>query len=921
MLGRSPGGLAEQVAGARRLETELLAMQGAALALVEAAGEAGPQFGRAVASHVRPMRHLGSTSLAVLLGPLDHHVLRALRSSERAGQLSPDVTNAQAVCARMPELLAGIRPATAPMSWLLRRGSRRDRVEQALQAAEELVTWGQANAVVPRFQWAVSEITGAAQAADPIFDPIARPGHYRGIVEALGFPADTALAWRSIRPLVARRRVLSDAEHARAVEARLADEVRRAFGALRARMVTLALREIPVAKLRGTVREGGLRLAALERAGLRTVQDLLERAGSLTFIPGVGDQTAAQALGAARALAKAVEDDLAFRVDLDESDPQATQLLQRLTDWGQVAIPLRRLSAGIEAAEACLISFRGMPVIADGFIGLIGVEDGASETVDAEYRDWASWERTYEPELGALRRATNTAASGEDAWKAFRSHAADYYAWLGQVVGIDVSAEVQAGHLPAEIADAVRAQPLDTSLFIASLRGYQEFGAKYLLVQRRTILGDDMGLGKTVQAIAAMAHVAASGQHHSLVVCPASVLVNWTREISRHSRLRAFALHGADRHTNVVAWRRYGGVGVTTYGQLDTLDLRSSDRLGLLVADEAHYVKNSHTRRGRAVAAAIHRAERVALMTGTPLENRLEEFQALVRYVQPRLLDHIDATAAVAGARAFRDRIAPVYLRRNQSDVLSELPPVAHIDEWVELLPGDRRAHDGAVGRGNFMELRRSAFLGDGVDTAKARRLVELVCEARDNGRKTVVFSYFRDVVDAVVAHLRDHVTVIGPITGSVPPEQRQRMIDLLKQASEPVVLVSQIDAGGVGTNIQAASVVVLCEPQVKPSAEHQAVARVHRLGQVHHVQVYRLLGVDTVDQRMLEILAEKQRAFDAYVRESAVTSVAPEAVDISEPELARRVFAAEQRLLASRLSKGGGLRPVIPSTDDSVGR
>jgi SNF2 family DNA or RNA helicase len=138
-----------------------------------------------------------------------------------------------------------------------------------------------------------------------------------------------------------------------------------------------------------------------------------------------------------------------------------------------------------------------------------------------------------------------------------------------------------------------------------------------------------------------------------------------------------------------------------------------------------------------------------------------------------------------------------------------------------------------------------------------------------------------------------------GPLTGSVPAARRQELVDAFAAHRGPAVLVSQIQAGGVGLNIQAASVVVLCEPQVKPTIEEQAIARSHRMGQVRGVQVHRLLTPDSVDTRMLELLASKRRLFDQYARRSDIADATPDAVDISEAELARQVVAAERRRLA----------------------
>jgi SNF2 family DNA or RNA helicase len=196
------------------------------------------------------------------------------------------------------------------------------------------------------------------------------------------------------------------------------------------------------------------------------------------------------------------------------------------------------------------------------------------------------------------------------------------------------------------------------------------------------------------------------------------------------------------------------------------------------------------------------------------------------------------------------------------------------------------------------MAMRRAAFaVPDPRQSAKLERLLEIVDEANANGRKVVVFSYFRDVLETVARALGNRV--VGPLTGSTASVARQRFVDDFSTAATAGVLVAQIEAGGVGLNIQAASVVILCEPQVKPTTEAQAIARAHRMGQVRTVQVHRLLVADSVDQRMLEILGGKKALFDAYVRDSALTAAAPGAVDISEAQLARTIVEQEQERLA----------------------
>ena len=142
------------------------------------------------------------------------------------------------------------------------------------------------------------------------------------------------------------------------------------------------------------------------------------------------------------------------------------------------------------------------------------------------------------------------------------------------------------------------------------------------------------------------------------------------------------------------------------------------------------------------------------------------------------------------------------------------------------------------------------------------------------------------------------HGRVFGPISGSVPPARRQRLVDDFAAAPGHAVLLAQIEAGGVGLNMQAASVVILCEPQLKPTVEHQAVARAHRMGQVRSVQVHRLLCTGGVDERLVRLLENKSRLFDAYARRSAVAESTPDAVDISDLALARRIVEEEQARL-----------------------
>ena len=484
----------------------------------------------------------------------------------------------------------------------------------------------------------------------------------------------------------------------------------------------------------------------------------------------------------------------------------------------------------------------------------------------------------------------------------FHANYADYAALLDATLNRRVRGKdarlpsLAAGGLPLDVAGRVESQSLNLTGLKANLRPYQAFGVKYLVRQSRTILGDEMGLGKTLQAIAALVHVStAEKATHFLVVAPGSVLINWQRELARFSALEVAPLTGPpqERHAKYQAWRRNGGVALTSYETLTSLAI---DAVGLdhLIVDEAHFVKNPQAKRTQAVIRLLDDARRVTLMTGTPMENRPGEFIHLLGMVDPKraadLRRHDSGIQLLTLANAeFRDAVAPVYLRRNQSDVLKELPDRIEVDEWIDLNGSDSTAYRDLASGGALMTLRWAVTIGAGVASTKIERMRELVDEHRDEGRKILVFSYFVRVLDVVEQSLG----TVFRIDGGTSSGGRQSVLDAFGKAADGAVLLAQIDVGGVGLNIQAASVVILMEPQLKPSTESQAIARAHRMGQSKVVMVHRILARESIDERIVELLRRKTESFDAYARGSALKDASPmaQAVDAApalEAELRR---------------------------------
>src|SRR5699024_2688491 len=248
------------------------------------------------------------------------------------------------------------------------------------------------------------------------------------------------------------------------------------------------------------------------------------------------------------------------------------------------------------------------------------------------------------------------------------------------------------------------------------LRGYQSFGARFTVVQKKVLLGDDMGLGKTIQAISVAAHLTATEDNfRTLVVVPASVIVNWVRECRRFTDLPIFVAHGQDKKAAVTAWADTNGILICTYAGARSLDIPAPC---LIIADEAHMIKNPTSKRSQACARLITAADYVLLMTGTPLESKLSASVALIRYIQPAL-----TTSGMSSLSAgdFRVRTAPAHLRRNQADVLDELPERTGSIDWIELTPADRVAYDDQVRAGNWMGMRRSAMLAPKTSAISAK--------------------------------------------------------------------------------------------------------------------------------------------------------------------------------------------------------
>lgn len=241
---------------------------------------------------------------------------------------------------------------------------------------------------------------------------------------------------------------------------------------------------------------------------------------------------------------------------------------------------------------------------------------------------------------------------------------------------------------------------------------------------------------------------------------------------------------------------------------------------------------------------------------------------SLIGILRPETAEQVKEKIYLSDAPKFRESVAHVYYRRKREDVLRELPELIEKKEWCNMTPEDTEAYIQSLNSRNYSEIRRVSWNHNNLRcSSKAQRLLDIAEEAMAEERKVIVFSFFRDTVSKITELLGHRC--LEPVTGSVSPERRQEIIDEFDSAPSGTVLPLQITAGGTGLNIQSASVVVICEPQFKPSVENQAISRAYRMGQTRNVIVYRLLCDNSVDEHIVDILENKQNIFDAYADKS----------------------------------------------------
>ncbi|MEI6892185.1 MAG: DEAD/DEAH box helicase [Pontiella sp.] len=436
-----------------------------------------------------------------------------------------------------------------------------------------------------------------------------------------------------------------------------------------------------------------------------------------------------------------------------------------------------------------------------------------------------------------------------------------------------------------------------------TLRPYQQQGVNWLQLLRKMKLGallaDDMGLGKTVQALSHIVIEKVSGRmtRPCLIIAPTSVIYNWEAEAKKFApELKVHVSHGSERADHFESFASFDLI-LTTYPLL----ARDGDELikhsfHLLILDEAQFIRNHRTHASRVVRLLV--AEQRVALTGTPMENNLNELWALFSFVIPGLLgthelfrtrfrNPIENQNNEIVRRVLARRIAPFLLRRTKNEVALELPPKTEMIRRVELTASQQDLYE--VVRAAMDSRVSAAVAAKGVsgshiivldallkmrqvcchslllksyntekiaDSAKLDTLMEMLAEMIPEGRRVLIFSQFTSMLKLIEKALNEQNIGYVQITGNT--KDRKKPVADFQAGHVPVFLIS-LKAGGTGLNLTAADVVIHFDPWWNPAVEAQATDRAYRIGQDKPVFVYKLIAAGTVEERVLQMQERKK--------------------------------------------------------------
>ncbi|MGN1388866.1 MAG: DEAD/DEAH box helicase [Bulleidia sp.] len=429
------------------------------------------------------------------------------------------------------------------------------------------------------------------------------------------------------------------------------------------------------------------------------------------------------------------------------------------------------------------------------------------------------------------------------------------------------------------------------------LRDYQKAGFRWLSALQHNgfagLLADEMGLGKSVQVIALIRSLP---KHHTLIICPASLVYNWSNEFTKFAPdLETVMIIGnAAQREELIHAHTANEILITSYDSIKRdVELYDGHHFDIEVIDEAQYIKNAATQAASSVKE-INAAFRIAL-TGTPIENRLSELWSIFDYLMPGFLftyRHFRNAYELPIVRdqdeetmnRLREMIGPFILRRLKQDVLTDLPDKLEEVSYAPLEGEQKELYDARVQRLKIMlgkqsdeEFRKNriavlaeltrlrqlccspALVYDTYkgNSAKEDLCIDLIERAASEGHKILLFSQFTTMLDLLIRRLEEHGIRYHLLTGSTSIRDRSQMVEQFQKDDVPIFCIST-KAGGTGLNLTAADIVIHYDPWWNTAVENQATDRAHRIGQDKIVSVYRLIVKDTIEERILKLAEQK---------------------------------------------------------------
>jgi len=420
------------------------------------------------------------------------------------------------------------------------------------------------------------------------------------------------------------------------------------------------------------------------------------------------------------------------------------------------------------------------------------------------------------------------------------------------------------------------------------LRTYQKIGVQWLLSLRKNgfggCLADDMGLGKTLQIIAYLSERSMQDSSN-LIIVPKTLVVNWQREISKFSPLTTmYIYHGSDRDISLIGNYK---VIISTYRTLvNDIHLFKEYRFDNLIIDEAQYIKNSRSKAYHALKCIT--ASMKIILTGTPIENNLEEFWGLMRLINPDILDSYKGVLRAEGDTVERVKMmtSPFLLRRLKKDVLKDLPEKQEQVLYVKMDVEQQALYNRMLESIRYeilrtnekFEIKSNSIMLNGLlylqeicchpkllkkeynevsctESAKLDLLMELLDTLYCNGHKAVVFSRFTKMLKLIEKKIVSKHINYFYLDGKT--KDRMAVIDEFERSEQSVFLIS-LKAGGTGINLTSADTAIIYDPWWNPASEKQAEDRIYRIGQKKNVMIYRLIAEGTIEEKIQKLQYEK---------------------------------------------------------------